>query len=294
MSSMGSIDDGTAKPEGDEKQDTFTLTLEPVLEETEVGYHLYKEAVEEGLAWDAEEEGAVRRKIDWHILPCFCITQGLAYLDKTALNYANLFGIKTYYPFVSQVQRGQPTVEMVVVGGQEGNLPPSHAKMSLKRPLRRSESSTTHVSDSEPERAAQRRRNDLSETARLAHLPTPAPRPPLAAIQNHLHRLPPVHKRCQGKISALEGRVQMLERELVELKQQITQSAYSTLESGPSHSMPTSPPPTGDGMPLERLLDHHESFQTMKASDPTLYVLPTPIRSVRKGVTRRLGHRTDA
>lgn len=31
--------------------------------------------------------------IDWHILPLFMVTQGLAYLDKTATNYANLFGI---------------------------------------------------------------------------------------------------------------------------------------------------------------------------------------------------------
>jgi hypothetical protein len=28
------------------------------------------------------------------ILPAYCVTQGLAYLDKTAINYANLFGIK--------------------------------------------------------------------------------------------------------------------------------------------------------------------------------------------------------
>ena len=98
-----------ASAKGNEKQD-ITVTLEPVLEETEVGYHLYKEAVEEGLTWDAEEERAVLRKvcgssesrrclhlleIDWYILPCFCITQGLAYLDKIALNNANLFGIKT-------------------------------------------------------------------------------------------------------------------------------------------------------------------------------------------------------
>ncbi|KAJ7023901.1 major facilitator superfamily domain-containing protein [Mycena alexandri] len=79
--------------EAGEKHD-FATTLELVLEETEVGYQLYKEAVYEGITWNAEEEGAVRRKIDWHILPCFCITQGLAYLDKTALNYANLFGMK--------------------------------------------------------------------------------------------------------------------------------------------------------------------------------------------------------
>ncbi|KAJ7358609.1 major facilitator superfamily domain-containing protein [Mycena albidolilacea] len=78
----------------EEKSDKFTSTLEPVLEETEVGYQLYKEAVHEGVTWTAQEEGDIRRKIDWYILPCFCVTQGLAYLDKTALNYANLFGMK--------------------------------------------------------------------------------------------------------------------------------------------------------------------------------------------------------
>ncbi|KAJ7486670.1 major facilitator superfamily domain-containing protein [Mycena latifolia] len=94
MSSIASTEDGKKAHGFDEKPDNFTTTLEPVLEETEVGYHLYKEALDEGVTWHAGEEGAVRRKIDWRILPCFCITQGLAFLDKTALNYANLFGIK--------------------------------------------------------------------------------------------------------------------------------------------------------------------------------------------------------
>ncbi|KAJ7167242.1 major facilitator superfamily domain-containing protein [Mycena crocata] len=94
MSSIASTEEGKRGHEVDEKGDKFTTTLEPVLEETEVGYRLYKEAISEGITWNAEEEGAIRRKIDWYILPSFCITQGLAYLDKTALNYANLFGIK--------------------------------------------------------------------------------------------------------------------------------------------------------------------------------------------------------
>ncbi len=34
----------------------------------------------------------VRIKIDTIIVPIFLITQGLQFLDKTALNYANLFG----------------------------------------------------------------------------------------------------------------------------------------------------------------------------------------------------------
>ncbi|KAF8193860.1 MFS general substrate transporter [Mycena galopus ATCC 62051] len=95
MSSLVSETDDSQKGyEADEKRNAFSTTLEPVLEETEVGYHLYKEAVDEGVTWSAEEDAVVRRKIDWYILPCFCITQGLSYLDKIALNYANLFGIK--------------------------------------------------------------------------------------------------------------------------------------------------------------------------------------------------------
>lgn len=38
--------------------------------------------------------GCRLRKIDRWILPAFCMTQGLAYLDKTSLNYGNLFGMK--------------------------------------------------------------------------------------------------------------------------------------------------------------------------------------------------------
>ncbi|KAJ9114603.1 hypothetical protein QFC22_005476 [Naganishia vaughanmartiniae] len=37
---------------------------------------------------------AVLRKIDWFILPMFLITQTIQYLDKTALNYAKVFGME--------------------------------------------------------------------------------------------------------------------------------------------------------------------------------------------------------
>ncbi|KAJ7648779.1 MFS general substrate transporter [Mycena polygramma] len=96
MASLASTDLELDSKKGHQvnEKDALKATLEPVLEETEVGYQLYKEAVDEGVTWNAEEEGAVRRKIDVYILPCFCLTQGLAFLDKTALNYANLFGIK--------------------------------------------------------------------------------------------------------------------------------------------------------------------------------------------------------
>ncbi|GAA5932995.1 uncharacterized protein JCM15063_002263 [Sporobolomyces koalae] len=40
-----------------------------------------------------EENEAIVRRIDWFLLPLFLITQTLQYLDKTALNYAKVFGM---------------------------------------------------------------------------------------------------------------------------------------------------------------------------------------------------------
>ena len=37
----------------------------------------------------------VRRKIDFIILPIFLVTQALQFMDRTALNYANLFNYQT-------------------------------------------------------------------------------------------------------------------------------------------------------------------------------------------------------
>ncbi|KAL2863970.1 major facilitator superfamily domain-containing protein [Aspergillus lucknowensis] len=57
-----------------------------------VGYREYRE----GLHIDVspQENSRVRWKIDAIILPIFLVTQALQFLDKTALNYANLFGYK--------------------------------------------------------------------------------------------------------------------------------------------------------------------------------------------------------
>ena len=62
--------------------------------DAEVGYDLYKQAREGSSERTQEEERRVLRRIDAFILPVFCITQGLAFLDKTALNLGNLFGMK--------------------------------------------------------------------------------------------------------------------------------------------------------------------------------------------------------
>ncbi|KZT50547.1 MFS general substrate transporter [Calocera cornea HHB12733] len=48
-----------------------------------------------GLQYTKEEEKRVVRKIDLMVLPILSVTFCLQYLDKTALNYANLFGMQT-------------------------------------------------------------------------------------------------------------------------------------------------------------------------------------------------------
>ncbi|VDC05871.1 unnamed protein product [Peniophora sp. CBMAI 1063] len=80
----------------DEKGSDHVAVLEAIAEdhEAEVGYDLYKQARDGSLEWTPKEERRVLRRIDFFILPIFCITQGLAFLDKTALNIANLFSIK--------------------------------------------------------------------------------------------------------------------------------------------------------------------------------------------------------
>ncbi|KAI0534760.1 major facilitator superfamily domain-containing protein [Xylaria digitata] len=54
-----------------------------------VGYEEYREALD--LEISDREMRKVRIKIDMIIVPIFLVTQGLQFLDKTSLNYANLF-----------------------------------------------------------------------------------------------------------------------------------------------------------------------------------------------------------
>ncbi|KAH8901518.1 MFS general substrate transporter [Thozetella sp. PMI_491] len=62
-------------------------------EENAVGYHAYREALT--LEVSDREARKVRWKIDFVILPIFLVTQALQFMDKTALNYANLFSYQT-------------------------------------------------------------------------------------------------------------------------------------------------------------------------------------------------------
>ncbi|ORX95664.1 major facilitator superfamily domain-containing protein [Clohesyomyces aquaticus] len=59
-------------------------------ENNAVGYKEYAEGLE--LDISAKEMKRLRLKLDLIILPMFLITQALQFMDKTSLNYANLFG----------------------------------------------------------------------------------------------------------------------------------------------------------------------------------------------------------
>ncbi|KAI1279277.1 major facilitator superfamily domain-containing protein [Xylaria sp. FL0933] len=65
-----------------------------------VGYEEYVEAL--NLEISNREMRKVRIKIDMIIVPIFLITQGLQFLDRTALNYANLFGYQEALGLKSQ------------------------------------------------------------------------------------------------------------------------------------------------------------------------------------------------
>ncbi|KAL4876419.1 major facilitator superfamily domain-containing protein [Aspergillus karnatakaensis] len=64
--------------------------LELASQENAVGYKEYLEALD--LEVSDSEYKRVRWKLDLTILPMFLVTQALQFMDKTSLNYANLFG----------------------------------------------------------------------------------------------------------------------------------------------------------------------------------------------------------
>ncbi|KAI1614339.1 major facilitator superfamily domain-containing protein [Exophiala viscosa] len=64
--------------------------LDPIDETAAVGYKEYREALDVEVS--QRDDRRIRWKIDLIILPIFLITQMLQFMDKTALNYANLFG----------------------------------------------------------------------------------------------------------------------------------------------------------------------------------------------------------
>lgn len=85
---VASNQDSIQTEQGQHGSTSFDPKLEAILEH-EVGYKEYLEGLD--LVVSDKESRWVRTKIDLVILPIFLITQMLQFLDKTALNYANLF-----------------------------------------------------------------------------------------------------------------------------------------------------------------------------------------------------------
>ncbi|CAI0642643.1 unnamed protein product [Colletotrichum noveboracense] len=85
QSAVGSIDRGVP-PSSDLK----LQELDAEHQENAVGYREYLEAID--LEVSDKELRRLRWKLDLTILPMFLVTQALQFMDKTSLNYANLFG----------------------------------------------------------------------------------------------------------------------------------------------------------------------------------------------------------
>ncbi|RDX42116.1 MFS general substrate transporter [Lentinus brumalis] len=88
-SDAGSSQDKQRDPEKPGHEDTSSE------EQANVGLHEFAVAKQSGLRVTREENRRIARKIDFYILPMLCMCQGLSFLDKTALNYGNLYGMKT-------------------------------------------------------------------------------------------------------------------------------------------------------------------------------------------------------
>jgi len=95
--------------------DVEKTPISPVENEKHIGgiqAHLTEEDGDEALAivheegadftYTPEEEAALLRKIDWHLLPLLCCVYGLQFLDKTTLSYSSIMGIQTYAHLVGQ------------------------------------------------------------------------------------------------------------------------------------------------------------------------------------------------
>lgn len=55
------------------------------------------ETYEGNQEWTEQEEGKLRRKLDWKLLPVLCLTYGLQYYDKAMLSQAVSRGPKGYH-----------------------------------------------------------------------------------------------------------------------------------------------------------------------------------------------------
>jgi ACS family allantoate permease-like MFS transporter len=93
-----SVDDHAEQPQA-EKEPTSTLQQTPAQEKptgpnADAALELIAGVGSLGLAVDPETNKRLLRKIDLHILPLICIIYFLQYIDKTAISYASVTGLR--------------------------------------------------------------------------------------------------------------------------------------------------------------------------------------------------------
>ncbi|EMD31558.1 hypothetical protein CERSUDRAFT_100231 [Gelatoporia subvermispora B] len=76
------------------KGSTIVDTTSVSTDSVNVGLKQFELAKQSGMRVSQKDNARIARKIDIWILPMFCISQGLSFVDKTALNYGNLYGMK--------------------------------------------------------------------------------------------------------------------------------------------------------------------------------------------------------
>ncbi|KAF2107785.1 major facilitator superfamily domain-containing protein [Lophiotrema nucula] len=90
---MTDIEKPTTEVANDINTKKNAYELDGTLADNAVGYREYHEALD--LEVSNKELKRLRWKIDLIILPIFLVTQALQFMDRTSLNYANLFGYQT-------------------------------------------------------------------------------------------------------------------------------------------------------------------------------------------------------
>ncbi|KAJ7220701.1 hypothetical protein GGX14DRAFT_389102 [Mycena pura] len=158
----------------------------------------------------------------------------------------------------------------------------------------------THVSDSEPEREADRQAERRARRSHHSFSPPPhsSSRTTLGPIHNTTAQSNTQILR-KNRLDVLEGRLQVVEKDIEHLKQQgidatlVSMSMKSrssppptTLQAPETASMPPATTNDLENDPYMRGL-LAESLREMKDKDPRIYKLPVPVRT--GNVTRRIG-----
>ncbi|CDO72574.1 hypothetical protein BN946_scf184983.g57 [Trametes cinnabarina] len=97
--SQRSLDDKAFEPEAGSLQEkviglaTVSAYSAASSDDANVGLHEFDIAKQSGVRVTPEQNRRIAKKIDLFLLPMFCIAQGLGFVDKTAVNYGNLYGM---------------------------------------------------------------------------------------------------------------------------------------------------------------------------------------------------------